>query len=97
MKARYVLTTPEEIDLTQDEIAALKALATYYPVTNISVNSEQLDEYTVFNYPISLAEGWNYVKQQIGDTRDYIYNMDIRVSETEVTALESLAWMPMVS
>lgn len=59
----YQLKTPEEIDLTPEEIAAFKALATYYPVTNISVNSEQLDGYTVFNYPISMANGWNYVKK----------------------------------
>lgn len=55
---------PEEISLTTEEIIAFKALATYYPTTNISVNSEQLDGYTVFNYPISMANGWNYVKQQ---------------------------------
>lgn len=53
---------PEEISLTTEEIIAFKALATYYPTTNISVNSEQLDGYTVFNYPISMANGWNYVK-----------------------------------
>lgn len=85
----YQLATPEEIDLTPEEIAALKALATYYPVTNISVNSEQLDGYTVFNYPISMANGWNYVKQQIGDTRDYIYDMDARTQDTDLQAAEA--------
>lgn len=80
---------PEEIDLTTEEIAAFKALATYYPTTNISVNSEQLDGYTVFNYPISMANGWNYVKQQIGDTRDYIYDMDARTQDTDLQAAEA--------
>lgn len=84
-----ILETPIEIDLTPEEIAASKALATYYPVTNISINSEQLDGYTVFNYPISMANGWNYVKQQIGDTRDYIYDMDARTQDTDLQAAEA--------
>ena len=88
-KIVFVLSTPEEIDLTAEEIAAFKALATYYPTTNISVNSEQLDGYTVFNYPISMQNGWNYVKQQIGDTRDYIYDMDARTQDTDLQAAEA--------
>lgn len=54
-KIEWLLAEPQEIDLTQEEVYALKALATYYPTTSISVNSEQLDGYTVFNYPISMA------------------------------------------
>lgn len=61
-------------------------LSTYYPVTNISVNSEQLDGYAVFNYPISLADGWNYVKQQLNDNRDYIYDMDLQSAEAYVNS-----------
>lgn len=83
------LNAPEEADLTTEEIAALKALATYYPTTNISINSEQLDGYTVFNYPISMQNGWNYVKQQIGDTRNYIYDMDARTQDTDLQAAEA--------
>lgn len=83
------LKTPTEIDLTPEEIAAFKALATYYPTTNISVNSEQLDGYTVFNYPINMANGWNYVKQQIGDTREYIYDIDARTQDTDLQAAEA--------
>lgn len=78
-----------ETDLTEEEIAVFKALATYYPVTNISVNSEQLDGYTVFNYPISMANGWNYVKQQIGDTRDYIYDMGAKTQDIDTQAAEA--------
>lgn len=89
LKVFYQLETPTEIDLTEEEIAALKALATYYPATNISVNSEQLGGYTVFNYPISMENGWNYVKQQIGDTRDYIYDMDARTQDTDLQAAEA--------
>lgn len=85
----HLLITPTETDLTPEEIAAFKALATYYPITNISINSEQLDGYTVFNYPISMANGWNYVKQQIGDTRDYIYDMDARTQDTDLQAAEA--------
>lgn len=79
----------EELPLTSEQTQALKELATYYPTTNISVNSEQLDGYTVFNYPISMENGWNYVKQQIGDTRDYIYDMDARTQDTDLQAAEA--------
>ena len=89
VKIIYELETPEEIDLTKEEIVAFKALATYYPTTNISINSEQLDGYTVFNYPISMENGWNYVKHQIGDTREYIYDMDARTQDTDLQAAEA--------
>ena len=87
----YALATPTEIDLTPEEIAAFKALTTYYPTTNISVNSEQLDGYTVFNYPISMANGWNYVKQQLNDNRDYIYDMDLQSAEAYVNSEYAVA------
>lgn len=82
---------PEEIDLTTEEIIAFKSLATCYPTTNISVNSEQLDGYTVFNYPISMANGWNYVKQQLNDNRDYIYDMDLQSAEAYVNSEYAVA------
>lgn len=44
----YQLLEQQETDLTPEQTQALKELVTYYPVTNISVNSEQLDGYTVF-------------------------------------------------
>lgn len=81
-----VLKEPAEIDLTSDEVTALKALASYYPVTNVSTTSDQLDGYTVFDYPISLANGWNYVKQQLGDTRDYLYGIDLMTAEAYVNS-----------
>lgn len=87
----YTLSTPTEIDLAKEEITAFKALATYYPTTNISVNSEQLDGYTVFNYPISMQNGWNYVKQQLNDNRDYIYDMDFQSAEAYVNSEYAVA------
>lgn len=84
-----IFETPTEIDLATEEIKAFELLQTYYPTTNISVNSEQLDGYTIFNYPISMENGWNYVKQQIGDTRDYIYDMDARAQDTDLQAAEA--------
>lgn len=90
-KIVFVLSTPTEIDLTPEEIAAFKSLATYYPVTNISINSEQLDGYTVFNYPISMKNGWDYVKQQLNDNRDYIYDMDIQSAEAYVNSEYAVA------
>lgn len=83
------LKTPIETDLRDEEIAAYKALTTYYPVTNISVNSDQLDGYTVFNYPVSMANGWNYVKQQLSDNRDYIYDMDAKTQDIDTQSTEA--------
>lgn len=77
--------------LSGDIQAKLRSLVTNYPVTNISVNSEQLDGYTVFNYPISMANGWNYVKQQLNDNRDYIYDMDIQSAEAYVNSEYAVA------
>lgn len=88
-KTEWLLAEPQEIGLTQEEVQTLKTLATYYPTTNISVNSEQLDGMAVFNYPISLANGWNYVKQQLNDNRDYIYDMDSRTQDVETQAAEA--------
>lgn len=85
-KTEWLLAEPQEIDLTQEEAQTLKTLATYYPTTNISVNSEQLDGCAVFNYPISMANGWNYVKQQLNDNRDYIYDMDLQSAEAYVNS-----------
>lgn len=89
--AYFVKNTLKEIDLTTEEIQIFKELATYYPTTNISVNSEQLDGYTVFNYPISMANGWNYVKQQLNDNRDYIYDMDLQSAEAYVNSEYAVA------
>ena len=85
----YIRRTSNEIDLAPEEVQAFKALATYYPVTNISVNSGQLDGYTVFNYPISMQNGWNYVKKQLGDTRDYIYDMDAKAQDIDIQSAEA--------
>lgn len=90
-KTEWLLAESQEIDLTTEEITAFKELATYYPTTHISVTSEQLDGYTVFNYPISMANGWNYVKKQLNDNRDYIYDMDIQSAEAYVNSEYAVA------
>lgn len=90
-KTEWLLAEQQEIDLTTEQTQTLKALAIYYPTTNISVNSEQLDAYTVFNYPISMANGWNYVKQQLNDNRDYIYDMDLQSAEAYVNSEYAVA------
>lgn len=89
MEVTYLLKTPIEEELTAEQAQALKELSTYYPVTNVTVGSEQLDGYTVFNYPISMENGWNYVKQQLGDTRDYIYNMDAKAQDIDIQSAEA--------
>lgn len=83
------LETPVEIKLTRDQLEAFKALSTYYPKTYINAESEQLEAYTMFNYPVSMEKGWEYVKQQISDDRKYIYDMDTKLTETEASALEA--------
>lgn len=90
-KTEWLLAEQQEIDLIREEVQALKTLATYYPTTNIFINSEQLDGYTVFNYPISMANGWNYVKKQLNDNRDYIYDMDTQLAEAYVNSEYAVA------
>lgn len=90
-KTEWLLAEPQEIDLTQEEMQTLKTLATYYPTTNIFINSEQLDGYTVFNYPISMKNGWDYVKKQLNDNRDYIYDMDTQSAEAYVNSEYAVA------
>ena len=85
----YVLEVPTEINLTLEQITVFKALSTYYPKTYINAESEQLEAYTMFNYPVSMEKGWEYVKQQIGDTRKYVYDMDTKLTETEASTLEA--------
>ncbi len=87
----YALSSPTEEDLSLEQIKFLKSLATNYPVTNITIGSEQLDGYTVFNYPISMQNGWNYVKQQLNDNRDYIYDMDLQSAEAYVNSEYAVA------
>lgn len=82
----YPLETPTEIVLTDEEVQVFKELATYYPTTNIMVTSEQLEGYTTFNYPLSMANGWNIIKEQLGDTRNYIYDMDLQSAEAYVNS-----------
>lgn len=91
MDIMYPLAEPIETDLTPEENEAFKALVTNYPATNISVTSDQLDGYTVFNYPISMANGWNYVKQQLNDNRAYIYDMDLQSAEAYVNSEYAVA------
>lgn len=87
----YESSSQTEEDLSLEQIKSLKSLSTYYPVTNITVGSEQLDGYTVFNYPISMENGWNYVKKQLNDNRDYIYDMDLQSVEAYVNSEYAVA------
>lgn len=87
----YQLATPTEESLPNELVEKLKSLQTYYPQTNLFITSGQLDGYAILNYPISLAQGWNYVKQQIGDTRDYIYDMDLQMAQAYVNSEYAVA------
>lgn len=85
----YQLLEQQETDLTAEQTQALKEFASYYPVANISVTSDQLDGYTVFNYPISMKNGWDYVKNQLNDNRDYIYDMDAKAQDIDIQSAEA--------
>lgn len=87
----YALSSQTEEDLSLEQIKSLKSLSTNYPVTNCDVDSEELDGYAVFNYPVSMANGWNYVKQQLNDNRDYIYDMDLQAAEAYVNSEYAVA------
>lgn len=87
----YELKSPIEDGLSTEQIKSLKSLSTYHPVTNITVGSEELDGYAVFNYPVSMVNGWNYVKQQLNDNRDYIYNIDTQAAEAYVNSEYAVA------
>lgn len=67
----------------------MQALKTKHPVTNIFITSDQLDGCTTFNYPISMANGWNYVKKQLSDNRDYIYDMDAKTQDIDIQSAEA--------
>ena len=87
LEIQGILKDPIETPLTDEELQAFKDLETYYSTTNVSVTSEQLDGYMTFNYPLSMENGWNLIKQQLGDTRDYIYDMDLQSAEAYVNSV----------
>ena len=84
--ALTALYKPTTIDLTDEEFLAFKALTTHYPTTNVNVTSDQLDGYTTFNYPLNMKNGWDYIKEQLGDTREYIYDMELQSAEAYVNS-----------
>lgn len=38
-----------------------------------------------------MKNGWNYVKQQLNDNRDYIYDMDLQSTEAYVNSEYAVA------
>lgn len=86
-KTEWLLAESQEIDLTIEEITAFKALTTYYPTTNISVNSEQLDGYTVFNYPTHFEDEWIKTKEKIASLNEDLVQLkkDIKTNSSIFT------------
>lgn len=80
-----------ETDLTAEELAELEKLQSFYHTTNIMVSSGKVEAGVVVNYAISLADGWNYIKQQLGDTRDFIYDMEIQSAEAYINSEYAVA------
>ena len=88
-KTEWLLAEQQETDLTTEQTQALKALATYYPTTNISVNSEQLDGYTVFNYPIPFEDEWNKTQKEIGGLKEDIGDLNSSIDSIKEIGLSS--------
>lgn len=84
-----VLLKPIEVDLTSDKLQVVNELKSYYPVTNVSTTSDSIDGFMIFNYPISMKNGWNYVKKQLNDNRDYIYDIDTKTQDIDTQAAEA--------
>lgn len=68
----YSMASSIETDLAPEEIQAFEALTTYYPVTNINISSEQLDGYTVFNYPTPFEDEWIKTKKDVDSLKEDI-------------------------
>ena len=58
--------------------------------TNAQVSAtnaqKALDDTKTFANQAIMANGWNYVKQQLNDNRDYIYDMDLQSAEAYVNS-----------
>ena len=88
-KSDWALPEPVETELNKEEVQVFKELPAYYPTTNIATTSDQLNGYTVFNYPINMKKGWDYIRQQINDNREYIYDMDAKTQDIEIQSAEA--------
>lgn len=84
----YVLETPIETQIPEDELAAYAALHTYYPTTNVFVTSEQLENFVSFFYPVFVTEGFRYVRKQIEDNLLHITELKKDLSSL-ITRLQS--------
>lgn len=88
--AEQALEEAVETVLTAGQVQALFGLRTYYGGTNITYASDNGVEPVVnFDYACALDAFVEYVKAQQGDTREMIYDMDDRLTQAEVTALEA--------
>lgn len=56
----YILETPTEEPLTDEQVNAFKELSTYYPTTNVAVTSDELDGYVTFDYPLCFESAAEY-------------------------------------
>lgn len=55
-----LLESETAIDLTDEQVNALKALSTYYPTTNVAVTSDELGGYVTFDYPLCFESAAEY-------------------------------------
>ena len=87
-----ICKTPIEIPLTDEEVEAYKALTTHYGGTNIFFDSANgIVPNVNFDYPCAIDGFVEYIKAQMGDTREFVYDMDSRISDDEI--LSAMAYV----
>ena len=85
----FQLNTPMEFD--DMIVSPLQSAKTQYPTTNVIISGAELPGYVTFNYPISMKNGWDYVKQQINDNRDYIYDVELQSLKSYINSEYAVA------
>lgn len=83
----YELKTPIETVLSKEQVTNLFALRTYCGGTNITFESESgVNPVVNFDYACSLENFVEYIKTAQGDTRNFIYDMEDRMTDVEYMA-----------
>lgn len=76
------IITPKYEVLDASDYLKLETLRTYYPSTKFIVNGH-MD----FIYPVSMEKGWEYVKLQINETRETLYDVSSTADDAYLEAV----------
>lgn len=82
----YVLPIEVTEPINADDLEKLRALKTYYGNTNIFITDQDGNDITTwFDYHFNLKPYVEYVKEQISDSKELIYDMQARQLDAEVS------------